>query len=82
MPDLISILVLTYAVSGHILESEISLAHGQCLAAEKAITRSLLTKAGPLVELLSGDTVPVLDATCLAACPADGEPLVLLRDAA
>jgi len=79
--DLISVLVITYIAQGHSIESEMQMDHGQCVAAETAIVRSL---AGPIdgrptVELVGGGRVPVLSASCLPACPADGnEPLTLI----
>lgn len=80
--ELLSVLVVTYVVSGHVIESEMTMVHGQCMAAEKAITRSMMSPNRPTVELLSGDRVPVLEASCLPACPAGGEPLALLGEAA
>ena len=82
MIELLSVLILSYAVPGDIHESEITMRHDQCVAAEKAVSRALLGPRDgmPTVELLSGYRVPVLDVHCLPACMADGEPLKLLKD--
>mgnify|MGYP000045851753 CR=1 FL=1 len=66
--ELISVLILSYAVSGDIHESEITMRHDQCVAAEKAVSRALLGPRDgmPTVELLSGDRVPVLEGELVA----------------
>ena len=81
--DLISILVITYVASGEPIQSEIALAHGQCMAAEKTISAAILgpQDARPKVEMLNGKFAPMIAATCLPACIPDAlglEPLELL----
>ena len=77
--ELISVLVITFLVSGDVHESEIPMDHASCAAAATALRRDLASPATPTVELISGRLVPMLAAECLHACMADGEPLQLLR---
>jgi hypothetical protein len=80
--DLISVLILTYVIGGHIIESEHPMPHSQCMAAEATIAKTFGTKTHAIVQLLSGDRVPMSSVVCLPACMADGEPLTLLKDEA
>ncbi len=68
--DLTSILLVLYAVAGDVHESEIPMQHTVCMQAAAKL-QSLAPSDMPMVELLSGDRVPVLDVQCLAACPLD-----------
>ena len=81
--DLHSILIITYLASGTPVQSEITMAHGQCLAAEKNITARLQGPQAlrPKVEMLNGKFAPMVEATCLPACIPDElgfQPLELL----
>ncbi len=85
MTDLISVLVLTYVVQGTAMENEISMAHHQCMAAERAISKASRgpRKGRPTVELVNGQRVPLLTATCVPACfSTDDSPLPRLKDEA
>lgn len=81
--DLQSILVITYLASGTPVQSEVAMAHGQCMAAEKALSAAILGPLAlrPKVEMMSGKLAPMIEATCLPACIPDElglEPLELL----
>ena len=81
--DLHSILIITYLASGTPVQSEVPMAHGQCMAAEKALSAAILGPPAirPKVEMLSGKMAPMIAAECLPACIPDAlglEPLELL----
>lgn len=81
--DLHSILVITYLASGTPVQSEVPMIHGQCLAAEKALSAAILGPASirPKVEMYNGRFAPMIAAECLPACVPDAlglEPLELL----
>lgn len=81
--DLQSILVITYLASGTPVQSEVAMAHGQCMAAEKALSAAILGPLAlrPKVEMMSGKLAPMIEATCLPACIPDElglEPLELI----
>ncbi len=81
--ELLSILIITYLASGEPIQSEITLAHGQCMAAEKTISAAILGPSAhrPRVEMYNGRFAPMIAATCLPACIPDAmglEPLDLL----
>ncbi len=80
--DLLSVLILTYTVSGHSHESEIEMHHAQCMAAQTTLSRAIKgpRQGRPTVELHNGARVPVESASCLMACTVDGlEPLDTLK---
>lgn len=68
--DLMSVLLVVYAVAGDVHENEIPMQHGVCMQAA-AKMQSLPASELPMVELLSGDKVPVLSVECLPVCPFD-----------
>ena len=81
--DLHSILIIVYLASGTPVQSELVMAHGQCMAAEKNISARLQGPANlrPKVEMLNGKFAPMVEATCLPACIPDElgfQPLELL----
>ena len=81
--DLQSILIITYLASGTPVQSEVPMIHGQCMAAEKALSAAILgpQALSPKVEMMSGKFAPMIEATCLPACIPDAlglEPLELL----
>lgn len=81
--DLTSILVILYAVSGDVHESEVQVPHAQCVAASAALTKAIKgpRKARPAVEMINGRLAPMISAECLPACVPDAfglEPLELL----
>lgn len=81
--DIQSILIITYLASGTPVQSEVSMAHGQCLAAEKSLSAAILGPQAhrPKVEMMSGKMAPMIEATCLPACIPDElglEPLELI----
>lgn len=79
MHDLLSILFITYMAGGTPIESEIYLAHSQCLAAEQGFARGA---AWPRVELFNGRMAPVVSVACVPGCIVDGlEPIPLLATA-
>ena len=75
--DLISVLIITYIVGGEVFENEIEVRHSGCMAAAEIIPLQPMADR-PTIELMDGARVPVLSATCLPACMADGEPLELI----
>ncbi len=84
--DLQSILIITYLASGKPIQTEMALAHSQCMAAEKAISAAILGPQNdrPRVEMLNGKLAPMIAATCLPACIPDAlgfEPLELITKA-
>jgi hypothetical protein len=82
--DLLSVLIITYLVSSnHPHESEMVMEHHSCLTAARVLQAAIDAPTGPRpkVELLSGRKVPMLSATCLPACMADGAELALLSEA-
>ena len=81
--DLNSILIITYLASGTPVQSELVMAHGQCMAAEQNISARLRGPANlrPKVEMWNGKFAPMTSATCLPACIPDElgfQPLELL----
>lgn len=68
--DLTSVLLVVYAVAGDVHENEIPMQHTVCMQAAAKL-QSLPASELPMVELLSGDKVPVLSVECLAVCPLD-----------
>ena len=81
--DLQSILIITYLASGTPVQSEVQMAHGQCMAAEKALSAAILGPQAhrPKVEMMSGKLAPMIAAECLPACIPDAlglEPLELI----
>ncbi len=83
--DLHSILIITYLASGTPVQSEVSMAHGQCMAAEKALSAAILGPLAirPKVEMMSGKFAPMISAECLPACIPDElglEPLELITN--
>lgn len=81
--DLHSILIITYLASGTPIQSEVQMIHGQCMAAEKALSAAILGPLAlrPKVEMMSGKFAPMIEATCLPACIPDElglEPLELI----
>ena len=81
--DLHSILIITYLASGTPIQSEVQMIHGQCMAAEKALSAAILGPVAirPKVEMLSGKMAPMIAAECLPACVPDAlglEPLELI----
>lgn len=83
--DLHSILIITYLASGTLIQSEVQMIHGQCMAAEKALSAAILGPSAlrPKVEMISGKFAPMIEATCLPACIPDElglEPLELISN--
>lgn len=83
--DLHSILIITYLALGTPVQSEVPMAHGQCLMASVKLTAAIEGPADgvPQVEMMSGKMAPMIDATCLPACIPDAlglEPLDLLTN--
>lgn len=81
--DLHSILIITYLASGTPVQSEVPMIHGQCMAAEKALSAAILGPQAirPKVEMMSGKFAPMIAAECLPACIPDAlgpEPLELI----
>lgn len=84
--DLQSILIITYLASGMPVQSEVPMAHGQCLMASVKLTQAIEGPADgiPQVEMMSGKMAPMIAAECLPACIPDVlglEPLDLLMTA-
>ncbi len=81
--ELLSILVITYVASGEPIQTEMALAHGQCMAAQATLSQAITgpREDRPMVEMYNGRKAPMIAATCLPACIPDArglEPLELL----